>query len=469
MVFPDEDLSSILMKNDKKGDPFDVLKGKLFPPLGLLYLARVLEEQKITVSVIDLLALNYSVEDAVQRIVDENPQIVGFSVQSANLHKTYRIIKSVRDRINAKIVLGGPHIRYSPEAVCYLDADYGIIGDGEYSFRDLTNALLNNYPAGLNNIDGLVIRNGEGITKNGRALIDDLDGIPFPARHLWRHKCFSPLLASDVATLLTSRGCVYDCIFCGLPDKKISRCRGVTNVIEEFKYLFNAGFRHIELQDDFFTFDRERTFLICEGLLKNNLKIKWTCVTRADFVDSSLLKLMKRSGCTHIKYGIECASERLRNVVIGKRITNEKIFKGVELAKKEGIFTVGYFVIGIPTESLRDIDDTIKFGHKIGLDYLDFHLTLVISGSRLYERALTEGRFSPELWKEVAQGRPVPVYISDGLDISRMQKMISRGLAGFYFSPAFLLKELFFRTRNFENLTNKVRLVNDMALSIILR
>jgi len=464
LVFADEDISSIFMKSDKKSDFLDVLKGKLFPPLGLLYIGAILEREKISVTVLDLLALDYSVEDAVKRIVKEKPKVVGFSVQSANLHKIYQTIKGLREIINVKIILGGPHISYSPQAVDYLGADFGIAGDAEYSFRDLVKAIIGNLS--LDGIAGLIKRENSTLICNKQSRIEDLDSLPQPARHLWPHKCFSPLLASNVATILTSRGCVYNCIFCGLPDKGNYRARGIANVVDEFQQLYDAGYRHVELQDDMFTFYRQRTVDICKELLKRKIKMKWTCVTRADYVDYELLKLMKQAGCTHVKFGIECASDKLRNVVIGKNISSDKIIKGIKATKRAGICSVGYFVIGIPTETLEDIKDTIRFAYDLNLDYLDFHLTLIISGSRLFDRALREGKIDEDTWKKVALGDPIPVYISDNLDISQMQQLISKGLIGFYFSPRFLFREIFLRTRDFKNFCNKAKLLCLMIQSL---
>jgi len=305
-------------------------------------------------------------------------------------------------------------------------------------------------------IPNLITRSGNGIRVNELKMIEDLDSLPFPARHLCPYQFSSPLFAGKITSTVTSRGCVFQCSFCGVPNKGTLRARSVANVIEEFGYLQKQGFDYVELLDDTFTYDRKRVQLFCETLIKKRNKIKWTCLTRIDCVDRELLRLMKMAKCTHVKYGIETGSEFIRNKIMKKPITNGQIENVIRETRKAGIFAEGCFMLAEREESLQDIRATVEFIRKLKLDYIDFHLTWLVPGSEILKKALIEQRISPDIWGQVAEGKPVPFSTPDTISLPEIITLRRKIMKDFYFSPGFLFKEILTRTKDLPSAINKI-------------
>lgn len=435
------------------------LQDRVFPPLGLLYLAGVLEKEKIKVGLIDLTILKGGINKAIERVKVAKPKVVGINVTSFNLCLVKTIISEIRKASpSSKIVVGGTHIHYCNESVIYLDADFGIVSDGEYSLLSLVRELLNDRN-NFKDIPNLIVRKGAKIEKNALKLIEDLDLLPLPSRHLWEHEFYSPLIAGKATTTVTSRGCIFNCTFCGVPNRGTYRARSAGNVVSEFEYLEKEGYRYVELLDDTFTLNMNRVKSICRELIRKNIKLKWTCLTRIDYVDKELLCLMGEAKCTHIKYGIESGSEFIRNEIMKKFITNSQIKDVIRETKKAGIFTEGCFIVGAPEESLQDIKNTLRFSRNIGLDYADFHSGLVVPGSENFRKAINEGAMPATIWEELSRGDSVFYPLSNKVPLKIILDYRSKAIRGYYFRPGFLLREFFIRTRNFPSLINKVKVM----------
>jgi len=432
------------------------LQERSCPPLGLLYLAAVLEKEKIKSVIIDLARLKGGLGQAIQGIGRSSPKVIGVYVTSFDLCLVKRLISGIREvSKGSKIVIGGPHVNYCPDSVIYLNADFGIISDGEYGLLGLVKELLNN-GSDFMDIPNLIARSGSGIRVNGLKMIEDLDSLPFPARHLWPYRFSSPLFAGKITSTVTSRGCVFQCSFCGVPNKGTLRARSVGNVIEEFGYLQRQGFDYVELLDDTFTYDRSRVQLFCETLIKIRNKLKWTCLTRIDCVNRELLRLMKKAKCTHVKYGIETGSEFIRNKIMKKSITNGQVESVIRETREAGIFAEGCFMLAEREESLQDIRSTVEFIKKLKLDYIDFHLTWLVPGSEILKKALSEQRISPDIWRQVAEGKPVPFSTPDTISLPEIIALRKKIMRDFYFSPGFLFKEILTRTKDLPSAINKI-------------
>jgi radical SAM superfamily enzyme YgiQ (UPF0313 family) len=241
-----------------------------------------------------------------------------------------------------------------------------------------------------------------------------------------------------------------------LPNKKSYRKRDPKNVIKEIELIVREGFEYMEIEDDCFTLDKKRAKEICELIIKKKIKINWGCETRIDCVDEKLLAIMKRAGCTNVRYGIESGNEKIRSDIIGKKITNEEIRKVIKNMKEKGLISVAYFMFGHPTESFKNMKETIEFALEIDPDYVDFHLAMPIPGSRLFEIATKEGKVRKDVWNEVIKGIPIPVYVPNGVTLAEMIEMQKVAYKTFYGKPSSIIKNLM-RAKNIEDLILKIK------------
>ena len=407
-----------------------------YPPLGLCYLAAYLNSKGITdVEIIDCIERRYTSGICAEYIVKNNFDVVGISVDSFFLKEVNTLIGEIRKRKKEIIiVLGGIHIAHYPNAVKVLNADYGIRGDGEESlFKLLTNFN--------HDIDGLVyLENGE-VKYNQTAKIDNLDILPFPVT--LGHKYKFPFYRGGAYSMIMSRGCPYNCIFCGIPHRGEYRKRAVENVYKEMEFLKQKGYDYIDFKDDCFTVDRDKVIKLCNLIINGNLKIKWGTSARADLVDYDLLKLMKQAGCHNLRFGVESGVIRIRNEIMGKSLSNEAIFNLVRWCRKLRIKTIGYIIFGTPTETIADMKQTIKFIKKVNPDYMDALLAMPIPGSRLHKIALEEKKINEDVWTKIAERDcQIPIYTPEGITLEDMKMLKSKAYKSFYLNPVKIIKEV---------------------------
>ena len=345
------------------------------PPMGLALLAAVLERAGHKVKIGDV---GTQWLDAIQ-----DADVVGITAVTPTITAAWQLAKDVKARNpRAKIILGGQHASLLPEeSLNAAPFDVVVTGEGEKTILDAINGA-------------------HGIMPGER--IRQMDNLPYLAYHLldWGqysymapHGKYRPTLPMQ-----TSRGCPYSCAFCSKPVfGKDYRAMSPWRVLSEIRDVVNAyGVREIAFYDDVFTMDKKRTHEICEGLLKQGIKIHWTCETRVNLVDLDLLQHMKQAGCMAIAYGIESGSPRIR-MQLNKGITGAQIETAVSWTQKAGIETIGYFMVGTPGETADDVQATIDFAVDLGLDYAQFSQTMAYPGTALYE-SLPE---KPKTWDEL--------------------------------------------------------------------
>ena len=418
------------------------------PPLGLAYLAATLQKLNYRVIILDYLLEKFKEENLLRLIKKENIPIIGLTAVTPNIKKALHLAEIIKKKFPEKIIiLGGAHATLKPEEIFKetKSIDYILRGEGELRFPKLIEYILKK--ENPENLSGLTFQKNEQLISTPDAdFIENLDELPFPARELLDIKKYSKYLNSlqkPATTIFTSRGCPYHCIYCSKPITGTKfRPRSPENIISEIKLLKNKyNIKELQFYDDTFTLDKKRVLKICQLLTENKLKINWKCETRVNLVDEELLKTMKMAGCYFIAYGIESGSQKLLNF-LKKGTTIEQIKDAVILTKKAGIKVLGYFMLGIPTESEEEIKQTIEFSKKLNLDYVQFAIATAYPGTKLYDIAKQSGKISDD-WSQTfyAFGSKPTISLSD-VPIKKLRSYLKKAYRSFYFRPKYIWRRL---------------------------
>lgn len=434
------------------------------PPLGLMYLAGYLvNKTDYQIKMIDCAPEQIDYKKIAAIISEEKPEVVGITAMTftiIDVYKTAEIIKKVNP--TTKIVLGGPHVNIYPlETMNNKNIDFLVLGEGEEPFSELL-ANIDDIEK-LKQIKGLVLReaNGEIVNTGRRDLIMNLDEVPLPIRHLLPYKKYYSIIAktNPTTTMFTSRGCPYKCIFCDRPHLgKIFRARSAENVIKELQEIEKLGIREIFIYDDTFTIDRQRVIKICNLILEKNIKLNWDIRARVNTVDEELLNLMKKAGCERIHYGVEAGTEKILTI-LKKGITLEQVKQAFALTKKAGIETAGYFMIGSPTETLEDINATIKLAKEIFPDYIHFSVLTPFPATELYFKGLQEGIIKEDYWQKFAlnpEPNFKPLAWEENFKREELIKILIDVYRQYYLAPKYIWKRIK-ELRNWQNVKNNFK------------
>lgn len=375
-----------------------------YPPLGLAYLAAMAEQDGHEVRIHDFgLYPHRSVEEDVQEIVDFKPDLVAFTSMTTSYHNVEQTAALVKEALGVPIVIGGPHATSLPEYTLQNpNIDFLVYGEGEYIWCDFLRA----FSAGDDRWDrilGLWYKEDGRVVNGGRRPpITDLDALPFPSRHLFDLEKY-PLYAPDgklMITVLSSRGCPYACSFCfkGIVGRSYHQ-RSPENIVAELRQVIDRyGVRNFYFIDDLFTIDVRRLNALLDYFIEQNLDIRWRCLARVDRVTPELLEKMYRAGCRQIHYGIESGNPEILKAT-AKHIDLDQVRQAVKWTEEAGIRAKGYFILGLPGDTLETMEQTIEFAASLDLSEAMFSIATPFPGTRL--------------WDELVRKNPGLVYTAD--------------------------------------------------------
>jgi anaerobic magnesium-protoporphyrin IX monomethyl ester cyclase len=326
-----------------------------------------------------------------QRLKDEvrkyNPMAVGITYLSPVkpvVDKLTSLIKEVNPDI--KIIVGASHPTFRPEEVMRNpNINFIVRGEGEIPLLALMKELKKDTPK-WETVPGIYYRDSDNRLKNTPRpdLISNLDELPFIARDLVLNCDYDLYPVHDIST---ARGCPYTCSFCadrGLWGGKVRR-RSLDSVLEEMKFLKDTyTIRSVDFTDGTFTYDRKYVVDFCKRLISLDLGIMWRCTARYDNVDDELIKLMKRSNCVGLFFGLESGSERMLKA-IDKKITVEQIISVNKMVYDSGIYTINSVIMGFPDETEEDMQETLKIMREIHTDSFDVNNYTPLPGTPLYD------------------------------------------------------------------------------------
>ena len=327
------------------------------PPLGNLYLSAVLKSEGIEHKVIDLNHDDW--EKVKENIRKEQPEMVGLSVMSPVYKQMNEIARQIK-KISpfTKIVAGGFHITSMPGS---MHVDEEIIG---YAERAILRA-----------------RKGK---NGGKINWVDINEYPIPNRGAVDASRYKMRLEGlRATTMITSRGCPFNCCFCGNFDKKQTR-RDINNIEQEVKEIKKMGYQAVYLLDDSFTLNKRHAMRVAE--LMWNYGLKYRIETRANLLDEELVKVLSMTGCLVVGIGIESGSDMVLDRIC-KGQTTEQARTAVKLLGKHGIKTKGFFMFGLPGETEKDAYKTIEFAKELktyGMAYADFYILMPFPGTPIW-------------------------------------------------------------------------------------
>ncbi|MDD5130543.1 MAG: radical SAM protein [Candidatus Omnitrophica bacterium] len=420
------------------------------PSLGLLYIAAVLEQNNHQVQVIDIDTEPNPQKKILHSLLNFKPEIVSLHVMTWTFHQANEIAKLVKNTLSsAYIIAGGAGITGSAQsAMKYSIFDYGVIGEGEETIIDLINTLA--AQTDISKTAGIAYRKDNRIFLNPpRPLIEKLDSLPHPAWHLVKLNRYANVLSKEraCATMVTSRGCPYNCIYCDRRNRMGNKWRCFSNqkIVGEMQELKNNfGIKEIMFFDDEFIIDRNRAMEFCRLILEKKLKISWECRSRVDVVDRQLLKMMKKAGCYRIRFGFESGDDKiLRN--LKKGITVKQSLECAQMVKEAGIEIFGYFMFGCPGENEETVQKTIELIFTIDPDFAVFSKTILIPGSELFEWAAAQKLIAPDYWEKFLAGEinnTAPALSSPELPEQRVDQILKEINKRFYLRPKFMLRRL---------------------------
>jgi len=431
-----------------------VTLGAYIPPLGLLYIGKVLEINGHDVEIIDCNAEEITEEkiesklpffDAVGMTVYSKPEELNFSMKLAKLIKKYAP--------NIPLIIGGPHSSLFPEkAVEEHNADICFCGEGETRIHLLADALEGKRK--LSSIPGIYYKQGNKLKHTKAASqVKDLNKIPFPARHLvdkyeYGYLIKSKLIKGKVTSSITSRGCPHHCRYCQIQSHVPNyRTRTVENITEELEEIANQGFDSVVFSDDNFLAQKKKVGKVMDNIIKKELELKfWIINARVDSADRELYIKLRDAGVEAMNFGIESGNQDVLNYY-NKTITPEQARYAVNLCAELDIFVSANFIIGAPIETKKHIENTINFAKSLPLDNAFFYTLGYLYGSPLWKEAVKEGKIKPdEFWVNADKNRGLGHYTEE-----QLQKYSVCASNRFYNNPRYWYRELAraIRTRDF--------------------
>jgi len=422
----------------------------LSPPLGLLYIAKILENNGDTVLLLDFSAEPFDEHKLITAI--GLAEAVGISVLSSSINTVKNLINVIKHyNPDIPLIIGGPHCSLLPKkALEEIQADICVQGDGEAVITDIKQAL--NKKKDISKIPGIIYRTTTGI-KHGPPpqLINDINSISFPARHLVKQyiygREYNPhLKAGEFTSIITSRGCPYTCSFCsrGAINMQRYRKRSTDNVIAELKEIQDQGYRHVAFADDCFPAKTKQSYALFDAIINEDLDLSFSVTaSRVDLADKELYKKMRLAGVTHIQFGLESGNQDVLDFY-HKQTTVATIKKAVHISHEIGFFTIGSFIFGAPFETAQHFNKTLLFAKSLHLDSASFLPLRYMIGSELWNQAVKDGKIDEKEYLVYAdKNRGLGLYTKEELI-----QYCTHAQRSFYGRPTFFVNLLITSLRN---------------------
>jgi radical SAM superfamily enzyme YgiQ (UPF0313 family) len=422
----------------------------IYPPLGVLYMAAMLEKAGHSVEFLDMDIEAMDEDGLVEHVKQTRPQFVGFSCVTPTIELGWGLAKRIKSVFpDVFIAIGGIHATIDPlNTLGKEGVDAICIGESEHTICEMVDRLESG-TTDMSGVAGVFFKkDGEIVQNPPREMESDLDSFPFPAFHLIKDLCkYSPPDAQGlpVAPIMTSRGCPGKCTYCCTKQifGRRFRARSVENIVAEIDLLVTKfGVKEIHFLDDNLSTNRRRILELCRQLKERDYPIRYEISNgiRADMVDEEILRALKGIGMANVGFGVESGNEEILKV-IKKGIDKDTVRKAMKMAKDLGFETWGFFILGLYKDTPETIKDTIDFAIELDPDFAKFLILKPFPGSEIFQQLQAMNLIdSYEYAKYGVYTEPVH-HLPDltAAEIFKWQKYAFRK---FYFRPSKILSHI---------------------------
>jgi len=424
-----------------------VFHHQLYVPIGLAYLAAVLEKNEHEITVIDCPAMGMDCDALKKKLESFKPDFIGITAMTPTIQASLQSARVTKEACpEAIIAIGGPHATFMDKQILADEAAVDVVvrGEGEQTLLELAQNASD--ARSFQNIKGITFRKNEDtIQTPNRPAIQNLDELPYPAynqfalqKYLLYGKLFLPMI--------TSRGCPFQCSFCTTSRifGKEYRARSPKNIVDELEHIKNVySADSFTFYDDTLTLDKNRIFKICDEIKARRIGIPWDCQTRVDQVSKEILAKMKETNCQQVFFGVESGCQTILDAV-NKRTTVEQNEKAIRMAKEAGLFVSISIIIGYPGETRELRKQTLDFIRRAEPDDVYLCVATPYPGTELRRLVEKMGlKMSPD-WSQY--DTVTPVFENPNLSDKEVEELRKNFYDSFY-SPKYVLRHMF--QRNF--------------------
>jgi radical SAM superfamily enzyme YgiQ (UPF0313 family) len=439
-------------------------------PISLPMIAGALEVKKHDVKILDCIANDIDVEGLKRSISEFDPRLIIFNMSTATSSSDVEVINMMRDVSKAHFTVIGNHATSLPEEVLQSSVlDSVIRREPELTAQDLADAVETGRD--LLKVSGISFKQKDGkiLHNEDRPFNEDLDELPFAARHLLDNAKYTlPVINEPYTLIITSRGCPHSCIYCTAYQyygKKL-RLRSAANVVDEMQEcLEKHNLRNFTMWSDTFNQSKKFVMEVCAEIKRRGLekKIRWMANSRVDHVDPEVLREMRSSGCIGVSYGVESGVEEiLKNMKKGA--TAEQARVAVKQTKEAGIEVLTHIILGLPGETMETIKETIKYVKELDPDYAQFYCAIPFPKTELEEMGKKNGWITTDDYAKYELNQPILNLPS--LSVEDLQKARNMAYRQFYLRPGYILKRLR-KIKSFADFLTNFRQARDFVSSWI--
>jgi radical SAM superfamily enzyme YgiQ (UPF0313 family) len=364
----------------------------IFPPIEHAYAGAMMRRSGAEVRIRDYPALRQTWEDFIAELKEFQPDLLLFAATTATVELDLEAARVVREVApDCLIVAKGEYLNYFGEELIekHHEIDLILYGELEYTVEEIVEGTP------LDEIKGILWRDDSGmaVRNEGRPFAEDLDNFPWPARDLIQNELYrSPENGRPITVIHANRGCPAKCIYCpaGVISGYNVRLRDPKLVVDEIEECVVAhGIRDFLFHGDTFTINKNWMIQLCREIIDRDLDVHWGCNSRVDTIDDERAEWMKKAGCWVVAFGLESGvQELLDKMKKGARV--EKAYTAIDVCKRHGLCTHGFYVIGLPWETEETLEQTLQFAKEVDTEFFDFNIAYPLPGTELYEIAKEE-------------------------------------------------------------------------------